>query len=360
MKILIVLPYFKNESAGTITYVNNLVSAYPEIDFCLAYVSTSIDLINQNKNVKLLPLKELSFMKKKGLSITLDFRELIKELKTSDIVHSHGLWLFMNILIGYLTYLTNTKHIISVHGFLTKWSRNNKMILKIFLLIIGQFFSLIKSSIIHVTNDFELNDLPWYINKHKLALVDNIPPAPQKLESNIKETNTMGFISRIHPKKGLLELLTFYSKNSDLPRLLVAGPVEDKKYFEQCNILINSMPNVSYIGPVFGVDKNNFYKKISTLIFPTHSENYGYVVPEALSFGTRVLVTENSPWFVYSEDLSIKSYNTVEELLNLIKTSKSLNIRGRKSNSISYFKYFNSIDSVKKLKQLYVNVITSS
>lgn len=53
---------------------------------------------------------------------------------------------------------------------------------------------------------------------------------------------------------------------------------------------------VSFIGPVKGDAKTDEYRAADLFVLPTHSENFGMVVAEALSYGVPVLTTQGSPW----------------------------------------------------------------
>jgi glycosyltransferase involved in cell wall biosynthesis len=53
---------------------------------------------------------------------------------------------------------------------------------------------------------------------------------------------------------------------------------------------------VTFPGPVYGKDKRDLYATSSLFILPTHSENFGVVVAEALAAGCPAIVTHGAPW----------------------------------------------------------------
>ena len=54
---------------------------------------------------------------------------------------------------------------------------------------------------------------------------------------------------------------------------------------------------IHFIGGVYGDKKvGTFLKKADLFVLPTHSENFGIVVAEALACGTPVITTQGTPW----------------------------------------------------------------
>jgi glycosyltransferase involved in cell wall biosynthesis len=107
------------------------------------------------------------------------------------------------------------------------------------------------------------------------------------------------FMSRIHPKKGLNLLCRAWAElPAHLPALLlVAGPGEVASLAELRSWLAAQPgPPARYIGPVAGDRKLALLSSSWLMALPSHSENYGMVVAEALACGTPVLTTTEMPW----------------------------------------------------------------
>jgi len=51
-----------------------------------------------------------------------------------------------------------------------------------------------------------------------------------------------------------------------------------------------------YVGPVAGEAKWNLYRDADLFVLPSHSENFGLVVAEALACGVPVITTRGTPW----------------------------------------------------------------
>jgi glycosyltransferase involved in cell wall biosynthesis len=109
------------------------------------------------------------------------------------------------------------------------------------------------------------------------------------------------FLSRISRKKNLDFLLMVLS---GLPqdcsiRLTVAGPVEEPDYWEECAGLIDRLPShigVDVVGPVPNRDLASFYRKFHAFILPTHGENFGHAILEAMLNSKPVVISDRTPW----------------------------------------------------------------
>lgn len=112
-------------------------------------------------------------------------------------------------------------------------------------------------------------------------------------------TRTALFLSRIHPIKGLLNLLDAWARLRPAGwRLILAGPDEAGHALtvrERMSAL--SLENdVSLIGEVEGEEKSRLFVEASLFILPSFSENFGVVVAEALSYSLPVITTTGTPW----------------------------------------------------------------
>jgi glycosyltransferase involved in cell wall biosynthesis len=108
------------------------------------------------------------------------------------------------------------------------------------------------------------------------------------------ESFQIGFLSRIHPKKGL-DLLIEALSNMEFPyTLLIAGDGEEdyiKTLKEKAGECGNS-DNIEWVGWKDGEAKFDFLSRLNLFALTSHSENFAIVVIESLSVGTPVLVSD--------------------------------------------------------------------
>lgn len=79
----------------------------------------------------------------------------------------------------------------------------------------------------------------------------------------------------------------------------IYGPAEDEDYWKICNDLIKKLPanvSVNYFGSVHPDQVAAIFSRYDLFFFPTRGENYGHVIAEALSVGTAVLLSDQTPW----------------------------------------------------------------
>jgi len=106
-------------------------------------------------------------------------------------------------------------------------------------------------------------------------------------------------LSRIHPKKGLINLIDAWARvRPEGWRLVIAGPDEGGYQAEVAERIRTSGvgEQVSFVGAVEGEAKAALYRNADLFVLPTFSENFGVVVAEALAYGLPVLTTRGAPW----------------------------------------------------------------
>jgi glycosyltransferase involved in cell wall biosynthesis len=109
----------------------------------------------------------------------------------------------------------------------------------------------------------------------------------------------VAWMSRIVRKKNLDGALSCLSGLHGDVRFTIYGPVEDEEYWSECRQLMCDLPkNVrpAYGGQLHHRDVVITLEKHHVFFFPTHGENYGYVICEALTAGCPVIISDQTPW----------------------------------------------------------------
>lgn len=107
------------------------------------------------------------------------------------------------------------------------------------------------------------------------------------------------FLGRIHPTKGLRELLLALRHCSGEIHLRIAGPVGDESYWRLCLDLVSRLPAnvvVDVLGLVGRDDVQGLLHYSDLLAMLTAGENFGHVIAEAMQAGCPVLLTDKTPW----------------------------------------------------------------
>ncbi|MGH9948754.1 MAG: glycosyltransferase, partial [Pyrinomonadaceae bacterium] len=131
---------------------------------------------------------------------------------------------------------------------------------------------------------------------------DVLLPAFSVDQKPVKESGSARLIyfSRITPKKNLHFLLDFLGGiTSGAINLDIVGPSDDEDYLDKCrraaadmppNISVNFRGGKKYEAGLQSLVESHF------LILPTLSENFGYVVIEALAAGCPVITSDQVDW----------------------------------------------------------------
>jgi len=141
------------------------------------------------------------------------------------------------------------------------------------------------------------------------------------------------FLGRVHPKKGCDLLLRAFAKIvAEDPNiyLTVAGPV-DAKYLEELSEIVNEeniQSKIFWLGPVYGAVKWGVLAHAGAFILPSHQENFGISVAEALAMGTPVLLSDkvNIGDVIRDDGCLFIDHDSVEGTYRLIRKWLDLSI----------------------------------
>ena len=243
--------------------------------------------------------------KKARFSISL-FIEIIKILKREKnvILHLNNLWNFPTLCCYLISLVFNVPLIVSPRGAIETWSLKQRSLLKRFASFLFQK-SMFNRSYMHVTALDELKALKSYNSYKKSFCIPNGVSVEKEKNVNKFERFTFLFMSRLHEKKGLKELLEAWKVFIELninspqsPRLLIAG-TGDESYknslimFLQENDLTES---VEFVGMLEGEEKTNIIERSHVFVLPTYSENFGIAIAEAAERKLPIITTKGAPW----------------------------------------------------------------
>lgn len=224
-----------------------------------------------------------------------------------DLVHDHGLWLPSNIISAVETHRRGVPHVVSPHGMLEPWAIQHRGWKKKAAWYGYQRSILERADVLHATAPMEAQNLRDFGLSGPMAVIPNGVPLPDtwKQEPSSGERRQALFLSRIHSKKGLPNLIEAWSRvQPEGWDLIIAGPDENDHRREVAALVEEHGLGdvVSFPGPVRGEDKWALYRESDLFVLPTHSENFGVVVAEALASGIPALTTTGAPWRVLDEE----------------------------------------------------------
>ncbi len=218
-----------------------------------------------------------------------------------DLIHNHGVWLPINHSISKISQKLKIPMVVTPHGMLTQWSFQYKNLKKKLAWRLYQQKDLENAKAIHVTSKSEGEDLRKFGYRGAIAVIPHgvIIPKYQNPRFKKRKTKTALFVSRIHPKKGLLNLVKAWAEVRPINwRMILVGP-DENGYMAVIQKVIQKYglkDDFVYLGPVYGKELSNLYRKSDLFILPSFNENFGNAVTEALAHGIPVITTQGTPW----------------------------------------------------------------
>lgn len=224
-----------------------------------------------------------------------------------DLVHTHGLWEPAMHWANILSRKHAVPYIIQPHGMLEPWALHHaawKKWKKRLALKLYQHRDLQLADLLVATSQDEYRNIRKLGIAQPVAIIPNGVPfdataaAMGRTVANPLVKKAL-FLSRIHPKKGLLNLMAAWAELKPARwRLVIAGPDEGGHLAEvMAAARAHGIADVvDYVGEVEGEKKAVIYREADIFVLPTFSENFGVVVAEALSYGLPVITTKGAPW----------------------------------------------------------------
>jgi len=154
---------------------------------------------------------------------------------------------------------------------------------------------------LHVTAEVERVASCARLPEFDSAIIPNAVDLPDQLQNRSwlpAGTLRLMFISRIDPKKGLETLLSALPSLSPKTTLDIYGTGK-ATYVRELRALstsLNISNRVRFHGHVEGAAKRDAFLNADVFVLPSHSENFGMVVAEALAHGVPAVVSQGAPW----------------------------------------------------------------
>lgn len=220
-----------------------------------------------------------------------------------DIVHVNCCWLPTCTVVQSLAQKRSYKVVLTPHGMLEPWIINRHYWTRKFpALLLYQKNAIQKADCIQATADSERDNLL------KLGYNSNVKVVKLGIDADViemkkswKKSRQILFLSRVHVKKGinfLIEAASILRDELQEYKILVAGD-GDADYMATLKQQITDkglQDIVQLIGGVYGDKKWQLFQASDFFVLPTHSENFGLAIAEALASGTPVITTVGTPW----------------------------------------------------------------
>lgn len=228
------------------------------------------------------------------------FMQKLCEQKKIDLIHLHGIWSPFLAVGALVAHRRGLPLIISPHGCLEPWALGFKRHKKLLALKTYQGAVMRSASLFVATADQEADSLRRLGFRQPVAIIPNgvdVGVTPQRNAHG--DLKTILFLSRIHPKKGLLDLVEAWAIVRRPGWKIVIAGGDEQGYRAKMENLIRARgleSDFEFVGFVDGALKQSCFDRADIFVLPTYSENFGIAVAEALASGLPVITTTGAPW----------------------------------------------------------------
>lgn len=236
--------------------------------------------------------------------------KLKNSIQSADLVHCHTLWSPLVTGSAALARKLQTPYVVSPHGMLDPYSLAQKKLKKRLYLEAFERQTIASASFVLLTAEKE-----QHLAELTFGPITNAAVVPLGADRLIEERNTLQdyfhtahpdllgkrvllFMGRLHPKKRpdvLLDVMKAISDDFPDARLLFAGTgaevyvshLKDRAR----NLCLDN--RVLFLGHLSGIAKASALAAADMFLLPSHQENFGIAVAEALHAGLPVILTRN-------------------------------------------------------------------
>lgn len=230
-----------------------------------------------------------------------------------DVFHQHSIWLAISRVTNHWRAAFSRPTVVAPHGTLEEYTLKMSCWKKKLALIAYEMANLRNTTCLHATSNHEAMSFRRFGLRNPIAVIPNGVPEEWlrnkgdatmfRVKFSIpSNSRLLLFLSRLHPKKGLP--LLFEAIAQLLPSLsewfiVIAGFEDTPGYQNELKRLaveLGIIEKIKIVGPLYGQDKQDAFAAANLFVLPTHSENFGIVIAEALAVGVPVLTTHGTPW----------------------------------------------------------------
>lgn len=217
--------------------------------------------------------------------------------------HCHAPWSALTVFAILASPLFRAKVFITPHGMFDPWGLARKSLKKrvgvaLYRTILNRFVSgyVVNSPLEYKSVQAIFPGFKTHVIGHGIAISHSFSESTVRARYG---NNNYLFLSRIFPGKGLEELLESWAQCSlNTSTLAIAGSGEESylNYFRDFVSSNNLSDSVMFLGFVEGHRKEAAFNHAKYFVLPSHSENFGMVVLEAMSMGVPCIVSDKTPW----------------------------------------------------------------
>jgi len=366
MRVLHVIPSIAERSGGPATAI---------IPMCRALMQQGIEVLLVSTDAGLTKSDVAEYKGVPAMLFPSEFGESFKysrplaswlttNIRQFDLAHVHAVFNHSSVVAARACRRAGVPYVIRPLGTLDPWSMTQKSLRKrLFWQVAGKRM-LQGAAAVHYTSEAEKLSTERLTGlNHGRVVPLGIEQTPVTTRENLVQRPYVLVLSRLHPKKGLDVLIdAFLSLAQQFSgwRLVLAGD-GPPEYVSQLKSKASQCDRIVFTGWVDGEQKDALLGCASLLALPSHQENFGLCVMEAMSHSVPVMVspgvnlaqeivTANAGW-VAAIDKGSLTAKLAEALSDEAERAK----RGRAGLQLSLL--YSWENATKRLVQLYQQIL---
>lgn len=236
-----------------------------------------------------------------------DLRDALATV-SPEIVHHHALWLRTLHYAHQTAQRASVPLVISPRGMMSGWAWRHHDWRKKFARSFVHPGAFEAASGWHATSSEEADEIRALGFKQPVCVapngIDQPDPAAtaaatahwQKRCPAVTQRPIALFHSRFHQKKRVIELIDLWLEHAPKDWLLLLVGITEDYTPERLEHYVLRNSGAGRVQVFSGVDQPPPYPVASLFLLPSHNENFGLVIAEAMAHGLPVLVTDSTPW----------------------------------------------------------------
>lgn len=269
-------------------------------------------------------------------------RALAHHVLHVDLVHTHSVFLWPPLMAARIAKSARVPHIMSPRGMLVPdLIAKKRRLLKSTWIRFFERRTIEQANAVHVTSELEANNLRQLgLKPRKVAVIANGIDLPNRFNPRVELGNPyLLSLGRISWKKGIDRLIDAMQYIQDV-ELVIAGNDEERLQpeLEKRVADYGLTTRVRFAGEVHGEIKWSLISGASVFVLPSHNENFGIAVLEAMACGVPVVVTpqvglasivENNGAGIVTSGDPITLASSVSTLMGDGELRRSMGLAGR-------------------------------
>lgn len=228
---------------------------------------------------------------------------LWRHVRDYDLLHIHAVFSYPSAIAMKIASASSVPYMIRPLGSLAQWSlQQGAQKKELYLHLIRE--NIQQANALHFTSTQEQAEaiasglsFSSFVLPHGLTLPPSVPDARSQLRTWLNlpaENPIILFLSRLHPKKGLEALISALSEVSSQRFQFVIAGRGTSEYEAELHQQLEAAgihDRTHFVGFVSGDRKHILLQGSDLFALPSHSENFGIAVLEAMAAGLPVLIT---------------------------------------------------------------------